>query len=209
MSVRAEPRPPVFTGSGWHSLTSRHSIAAGTTLRSPAFAPQPPISTPATTDTDRSARSGISRGWRRAGPRPDRVASRPARRLASRISRGDLRRRGKLQRLIADRECRHGHDRPDGQGFLPTLRFLICGGGSEQDRRPVRPPSRRTARATTVVSSNRSGRLSPRKRSIAGIALKSPAKLGVVSVEPLGKEIEDVRHHHRDRRLHRRRSREP
>jgi DNA repair photolyase len=29
-----------------------------------------------------------------------------------------------------------------------------------------------------------------RKRSIAGIAIKSPAKLGVVSVEPLGKEVE-------------------
>ena len=29
-----------------------------------------------------------------------------------------------------------------------------------------------------------------RKRSIAGIAIKSPAKLGVVSIEPLGKEIE-------------------
>jgi DNA repair photolyase len=29
-----------------------------------------------------------------------------------------------------------------------------------------------------------------RKRSLAGIAIKSPAKLGVVSIEPLGKEIE-------------------
>ena len=29
-----------------------------------------------------------------------------------------------------------------------------------------------------------------RKRSIAGVAIKSPAKLGVVSIEPLGKEVE-------------------
>jgi DNA repair photolyase len=32
--------------------------------------------------------------------------------------------------------------------------------------------------------------IEPRKRSIEGIALRSPAKLGVVSVEPLGREME-------------------
>jgi DNA repair photolyase len=34
------------------------------------------------------------------------------------------------------------------------------------------------------------GPASERKRSIAGIALKSPAKLGIVAIEPLGREVE-------------------
>ena len=88
--VRAEPRlgPP---GSDWHWQISRRSIGLAiiSSRRSSHLGVRflsGQRSTPADTcDPEPFAR------WRRPGPRPDRVASRPERRLVSRVSCRDLR----------------------------------------------------------------------------------------------------------------------
>ena len=76
-----------------------------------------------------------------------------------------------------------------------------CVIGAEQDRLS-RPH-------LTLDDKLAGGPLIGRKRSIAGIAVRSTAEFGVVAIEPLGRRLADVRHHDREWRLHRRRRGQP
>ena len=70
-------------------------------------------------------------------------------------------------------------------------------------------PRPRWAAASGCASSTSPIRRSPASATIEGMALKSDADLGVVSIEPLGIDAAAVRHHHRHRRLHRQRRGQP
>ena len=120
---------------------------------------------------------------------------------------GDLRRRGRSQRLrAADREHRSADPRVD-RGMRAPLRLRhAIENASANGLKYVRI---RGGLSEHLRFFHLTDPAISRKRDIEGQMVKTFAKLRVAEIEPLGKDAAALRHHDRHRRLHRQRRRQP